>query len=517
MSELDDLLRRKAGLGTQVDIPKAELPADTNPHASVDTSVPREGIPGQPRVITAQRGGRNGSRSKVKITRGGTSGQPTEVTSERGGELGSHTEVTSSLPPSVEPTQVDTAAKRGGTPGTITEPGEYKHAEDTNSVTIQRTSKYLDAIEYYQKYGGKYIDDLKGWLNGRVGLNIPSYDQANTWLKSLTGGQGTEVVANADLKNEDLVGYVAHLFKDPSALWRIPVDIALRLLIKSQVDGKASLREYQEMRKDADIINWEDGRRKEKLRPQSDSVEDYLGYRLEGGQIKSFTNKVAKTLITHGFGGNEMNTLVGGTGDKATNYFTTYQRMHDFEFSDSFFWGLNIRAFDSAGSGFGKSLLPKFPEEFSAGWWPVTSCSFTKGSLQSKSFQLPFFKLEIPALGERPSNLKLSVVDNARHAIRYWLEDYVRKTFDVDNNIVLPYKNICWDITVYRYDCTLNTLYSKQMICLLSSYNAPFLGMENHGYDEIDLEFEIVGEYTEDNKKTRVDETMNNFEQKLAN
>lgn len=495
MSELDELLRRKAGLSSAKEvIPKAEIPVDTNPHIPVDTSAPRGGTNGSPRVITIKRSGRKGSQSEVVITRGGTEGTETDNRVERPGGVGSPTDQEIDRGGGQGINMPVTPITRPGQEGIKTAPGEYKHKEDTNPETVNRTSDWKEGVSLLDTS----VTDVLRWFE-KLGIKIPNVTQANELAKLLTGGHGVEWITNANLTNEALIGYFTHLYQNGWNLARIPVDIGLRLLLEAQTKANAKAREIEVKGRNEGLLTVTQDAKRPNLTPTTEMGE-YLGYEFSNDQLIHVVRQVSSILKKNGFADMAETGAMNEIKDADSNeiYAGTYKRWRGFEFSDNFYWGLRINPFDSQKAGYGESLLPTFPSEFSSGWWPVTSCSFTKGSLKSKSFQLPFFNLEIPHQGERPSNLKMSLIDNARHAFRYWLEDYVRKCFDIDNNLTLPYKNICFDITVYRYDCNYSILYRKRLICLLSQFNAAFMGVENHSSDEIDLDFEIVGDYPED-------------------
>lgn len=224
----------------------------------------------------------------------------------------------------------------------------------------------------------------------------------------------------------------------------------------------------------------------------------FLGYKISSGKLIETTRLISSVLERHGFyeathnrlteafrpGGDEETYFQGSRGLWQTSDGTSY------EMADNFYWGCRVHPY----IGY-ECLLPKFPEEFRQGWWPVLSLSYTKSSLISKSFQVPFFNLEIPISTERPSKMRMTLLDNSKRSFQYWLEDYVDKCFDIDNNIILPYKNILLHVTVYRYDMTLSKLYQGDYLGLISTHNLAFNGENSHNANEIDLNLEIVGEY----------------------
>ena len=163
-----------------------------------------------------------------------------------------------------------------------------------------------------------------------------------------------------------------------------------------------------------------------------------------------------------------------------------------YEMADNGLWGVRVRPFSTNNI---KCCLPVFPKEFSSGWWPVIACSYTKNHLQGKEFKLPFFSFSMPLSGERPSGMKLHLLDNEKRSMQYWLEQYVRQTFNLNNNTVYPYKNLLLRITVYRYDTVFSTLYSGDYLCLISDHHLYFNGEGSHGNSEIELSLNIVGEY----------------------
>lgn len=163
-----------------------------------------------------------------------------------------------------------------------------------------------------------------------------------------------------------------------------------------------------------------------------------------------------------------------------------------YEMADNGLWGVQVRPFSTNNI---KCCLPAFPKEFSSGWWPVIACSYTKNHLQGKEFKLPFFSFSMPLSGERPSGMKLQLLDNEKRSMQYWLEQYVRQTFNLNNNTVYPYKNLLLRITVYRYDTVFSTLYSGDYLCLISDHHLYFNGEGSHGNSEITLSLNIVGEY----------------------
>jgi hypothetical protein len=188
--------------------------------------------------------------------------------------------------------------------------------------------------------------------------------------------------------------------------------------------------------------------------------------------------------------------IVKGQVSESDDWFAGYARWQDFEFSDEMWWGCSIYPYAPEGKQ-GFSRLPQFPPQYQDGWWPVVAASFNKGSIRSKSFNLPFFDLDLPVSATRPSQLRITFVDDAKRSIRYWLEDYIRLVFDFDTNSTVPYKHLCLLIEFYRYDITRAVLYRKKFICMIKDPTSVFNGGNSHQLDEIDIEFNIVGEQTD--------------------
>jgi len=475
MNEIDRLLRNKAG----IELPNIVI---TRP---ADSSIKNDSL--------------------GKVVRGGTPGKESNIEIRRSGE----SPELKSYPEIYKPS-------RGNTEKSFEDPDPYTHAIDTNNNTLKRTSVVKETSEIIGNIDSEF-KNAQGWAE-KFGVKIPDATSLNNWIKQITGGKGIELISNTDLGNEGLIGYLIHLWTSNVNLARIPADLLLRMYLKSQQEKLSGTRKFDELSDELlDRLSNKSQSSDLKVvsnRPVNTNLKADLYEYNQFGEDNGTELETSGALVPHpksadksilsGFG-NLSDVWKSSTGDikilkdDDQIYFQTYNKLRDFEFSDNFYWGVKLTKFESE-AAFGKSLLPDFPADYQSGWWPVTACSFTKGSLTSKSFQLPFFKLEIPHQGGRPSNLKLTMVDDSKHSIRYWLDNYIRKTFDLENNLVLPYKNICWDIIVCRYDCTLHTLYQKDLICLLSQFNSPFLGVGHHGSDDIDLSFEIVGEYKMNDK-----------------
>ena len=188
--------------------------------------------------------------------------------------------------------------------------------------------------------------------------------------------------------------------------------------------------------------------------------------------------------------------IVNGQVSESDDWFAGYARWQDFEFSDDMWWGCSIYPYQPDGQD-NFSRLPKFPPQYQDGWWPVVNASFNKGSIRSKSFNLPFFDLDLPVSATRPSQLRITFVDDVKRSIRYWLEEYIRLVFDFDTNSTVPYKHLCLLIELYRYDITRAVLYRKKFICMIKDPTSVFNGGNAHQLDEIDIEFNIVGEQTD--------------------
>lgn len=330
----------------------------------------------------------------------------------------------------------------------------------------------------YKNLLGK-IDDFGGFIQRAVGVDVFSMNpgQINSWIKTVTGGKGIEELSNTNLGNEAMLAYVRRIMQAPNNLVRIAFDMAFR---------------YQLLNKAADwLLNKTLGISLDDLNKKPESRKDYvLGYEINQGVLTSTYKKLTEVFFAPGQKLPNVATL-NPDGFNEEVMFTTRKRLEGFELADSFYWGLNITRYEGGNIS---SFLPEFPPEFSNGWWPVTTCSFSKGSLKSRNIRVPFLDFNIPATKERPSNFRMTVIDNATHSIRYWLEKYINSCFDIDTNQVLPYKNLLWNIIVYRYDCTMNTLYRKNILCLLSEFTSIFNGESAHSVDEIDLEFNVVGE-----------------------
>lgn len=168
---------------------------------------------------------------------------------------------------------------------------------------------------------------------------------------------------------------------------------------------------------------------------------------------------------------------------------TTRKRLSNMDLSDSFYWGIVINKYNP-----GNSKIPDFPIEFHDGWWPVTSCDFGKSNVSSREFKLPNSNIAVPEDGERSTDLTIALVDNSRHAITYWLEEYTRIAYDVKTNVVVPYKRLTFDIEIYQYDRTMTTLYYKNLLCVIKNRTNVFNGTGSHVTEEPRIEFSIVGE-----------------------
>ena len=357
---------------------------------------------------------------------------------------------------------------------------EFTVSQDKELIPQNQNPTALGKVgdPVYKNLLGK-IDDFGGFIQRAVGVDVFSMNpgQINTWIKTVTGGKGIEELSNTNLGNEAMLAYVRRILQAPNNLTRIAFDMAFR---------------YQLLGKATDwILNKTLGISLSDLNKKPELRKDYvLGYEIDQGVLTSTYKKLTEVF----FAPNQKYPNVAVLNPDGFNeevMFTNRKRLEGFELADNFYWGLNITRYEGGNIS---SFLPEFPPEFSSGWWPVTTCSFSKGSLKSRNVRLPFLDFNIPATKERPSNFRMTVIDNATHSIRYWLEKYINSCFIIDTNQVLPYKNLLWNIIVYRYDCTMNTLYRKNILCLLSEFTSIFNGESSHGTDEIDLEFNVVGE-----------------------
>ena len=268
----------------------------------------------------------------------------------------------------------------------------------------------------YKNLLGK-IDDFGGFIQRAVGVDVFSMNpgQINTWIKTVTGGKGIEELSNTNLGNEAMLAYVRRILQAPNNLTRIAFDMAFR---------------YQLLGKAADwILNKTIGISLSDLNKKPESRKDYvLGYEIDQGVLTSTYKKLTEVF----FAPNQKYPNVAVLNPDGFNeevMFTNRKRLEGFELADNFYWGLNITRYEGGNIS---SFLPEFPPEFSSGWWPVTTCSFSKGSLKSRNVRLPFLDFNIPATKERPSNFRMTVIDNATHSIRYWLEKYINSCFIID-------------------------------------------------------------------------------------
>jgi len=463
----------------------------------------------------------------VEVNRGGDPGELTEIEVTRPGAPGEVSEINVQRPSN---NVVLNELLRAGIP------------EDQNRFSFSDTEEdfitgFLDRLNS--------IARQTSLVTGTAGFNIPDLSNVSSVLNLLfpTDSQGNktyQLLSNVSgLINIDVLGYFKHLMSNEWNLARLPLDIGLRELLKAKHNELVNRKKLPpglktptkpgQVLSDTDYeINKEiydsytasvhkktDSRHpidqiKHQLDDKNlayDPLEQYYGYSLywDGSDHTELTWRVRdlfEILDPSKFEEKDIGRL-SELKDKNIFFSGDYNRWKGFEMSDDMYWGVRVGKYHPANS---KNLLPEFPKEFSeeSGWWPITSLSFTKASLKSKTFAFPFFSLTVPYSNERPSKLRVTVLDNSRKSIRYWLEEYVNTCFNLDENIVLPYKNICWVFTVYRYDMTLATLYSKKLICLLAEFNAGFNGATSHADDEINLDFEIVGEYYQENKNSRV-------------
>jgi len=520
----------------------------------------RPGQSGSTSDINISRPGEMGITSDNDVVRPGQLGSIDPPVINRPGEMG-----TTSDNDVVRPGQLGTTnppdINRPGELGSVSDEVRVGLPKNQNPNWVENDGKGVATVsDFIQRYS-KLASQVSGW-SGVAGFDLPDVGNINGLLQSLGLGDHANLLTNVS-KNDliDLQGYFKHLMQNDWSYGRVALDIGLREWLKFQNAKTSEKREAlynqykdgdlksSDIRRRAGILDnnkrvlYETGgtlnsaigvdgvktlqtkvikkptdqgpaSKKQEILVETNPenyikvnsftpIENYLGYvPKEGEGLVLLPGLVSNVLNKTGFNDQGYLTDLAVDINDARNFYSgNYNWWRNFEMSDDMYWGVRITPFNSSPI---ISMLPEFPEEFNWGWWPVISCSFTKNSLKSKTFQFPFFALTIPYQSERPSKLKLEVLDNNRKAIRYWLEQYVEECFDLDNNTVLPYKNICWDITVYRYDMTLSTMYAKRLICLLSEFNCAFNGSSVHVSDEIDLNFEIVGEYMKANKDTKV-------------
>lgn len=296
-------------------------------------------------------------------------------------------------------------------------------------------------------------------------------------LELLLGSTGVANARNILSKTQDAIVFAKYLLKSPTNAVRIALDAALQ---------KSMIAKIKAQQLTGEILP-----PNQNFEPEY-QLGQYSGWKTtdENGTIIKYTGMLDSILKKYGFksGSMKFNELKEGP-DGNPIMMTTRKNLVGFEMADNFYWGISIKKATQY-----ESKLPDFPADFSNGWWPVMTASFTKSSLKSRSIRLPFINLEIPFNGERPSGLKLSILDNARRDVRYYFEKYVKSVFDISNNTVLPYKNLLFDIQVYQYDCTLNTMYTKNLLCVVGEMTNSFIGEQGHSADEIEVNFTIVGE-----------------------
>lgn len=471
---------------------------------------------GEPPVIT--RGGISGNTNNdLGISRGGFSGRTDGVSISRGGFSGRNIDP-SVTRPDKEELGIDIQVNRSGEEGVlsdinVTRPGsprvlkdeDYsKLPPDVNEYSIHNSGN--EAIDFISRIR-KLSSALDGWT-GTYGEDIPQVKALESQIKKLIGGTIGEV-ANTDLNAEDVTGYLKHMLSNSDNVSRLPLDIVLRSLLKSKY---ASGQPNQNPSKCSTTSNGTlidkivSGFSNllnvpitaEELKKAIDDEAQFNSYYIQDNKL--ITNRNLK--VGDLYDGDGINKhYKSDTGA----YYYPGQRYwwNNFELNDDKYWSVSIFPYTGPGAS-GGNFLPAFPEGFDNGWWPITSVSFTKKALSDKSFSFPFFEISIPAKSERPRLLRISLLDNEKRVFQYWLESYIDTCFDIDKMSTLPYKNISFDITIYRLDCTLSMLYSKRLICVLSSHTASFVGAESNSHRQIDLEFSIVGEYMTENEKNRI-------------
>lgn len=169
------------------------------------------------------------------------------------------------------------------------------------------------------------------------------------------------------------------------------------------------------------------------------------------------------------------------------------------ELADNFYYGVNITPLmDPHPHG-----LSELPKPYDSGWWPITNFDFTKQSLKSKSIPVPFTTINLPMEGERPSGIKLTVVDDSRRSFQTYLQNYLARVFNFNANVVLGYKDVSWRIAVYQYDRSYTTMYCKVLIGVISDYTDSFIGTDSHTVSEFNIDFSVVGEILTDRPTLR--------------
>lgn len=168
-----------------------------------------------------------------------------------------------------------------------------------------------------------------------------------------------------------------------------------------------------------------------------------------------------------------------------------------FELDSTDLWDISLEPYENENENieaFAPDLSSKYEE-----WIPCIGYELTDTSIGSKELDMiEGSSISIPTNKIFSKSINLTLLEDSAKTFYYYKKQYINRIVR-DDYSVMPYKNVCTKITIYRFDPSRQRVYRKVFLGVPRDWSLSNSATSDPSEITIDLEFSIVGELGDEN------------------